>query len=138
MTQMLEYIMQNYALFLGGAILILLAIIGYYADKTNFGQGKNVQNKEDSEKITDIKNLRLSDVTNGNHELKPNESDQVLETSFENVNIVPQNIQNNVNQSLGSSIVQEQKQILTENSSNNFIAENTGLENENMVSNKKH
>lgn len=40
MTKILEYITLNYTWFLGGAILILLAIIGYYADKTNFGQGK--------------------------------------------------------------------------------------------------
>ena len=40
MESILEYIMSHYILFLGGTITILLAIIGYYADKTNFGQGK--------------------------------------------------------------------------------------------------
>lgn len=48
MIQVLEYISQNYTLFLIVLVLILLAIIGYYADKTNFGQGKN-QEKESKE-----------------------------------------------------------------------------------------
>lgn len=51
MTQVLEYIMQYYTWFLGGAILILLAIIGYYADKTNFGQGKNPKNDENNKDV---------------------------------------------------------------------------------------
>ena len=49
MKDILEYIMANYTWFLGGAIIILLAIIGSYADKTNFGQGK--------EKIKDDKSI---------------------------------------------------------------------------------
>ena len=39
MESILEYIMLNYTWFLGGSIVIILAIIGSYADKTNFGQG---------------------------------------------------------------------------------------------------
>lgn len=65
MIQVLEYIMQHYALFLGSAILILLAIIGYYADKTNFGQGKNSDNKEKKE-TSKIENLGLADITGNN------------------------------------------------------------------------
>jgi len=56
MIQILEYIKQNYTLFLIGLVLILLAIIGYYADKTIFGQEKNKDQKlkeidEDTKKI---------------------------------------------------------------------------------------
>ena len=40
MQTILEYIMLNYTWILAGSIIILLAVIGYYADKTNFGQGK--------------------------------------------------------------------------------------------------
>lgn len=47
MTQVLEYITQNYTLFLFGAIVILLAVIGYYAEKTNFGQGKTEKTKSE-------------------------------------------------------------------------------------------
>ena len=46
MAKILEYIMLNYTWFLGGAILILLAIIGSYADKTNFGQGEKKLDKD--------------------------------------------------------------------------------------------
>ena len=45
--QILEYILANYTWFLIGIVLILLAIIGYHADKTNFGQGKKENSKED-------------------------------------------------------------------------------------------
>lgn len=54
MIQILEYIVQNYTSFLIILILILLAIIGYYADKTNFGQGKNKE-KQVKEKIEENK-----------------------------------------------------------------------------------
>ena len=50
MINILEYINENYTLFLGGAIIILLAIIGSYADKTNFGQGKTKENNNDNNK----------------------------------------------------------------------------------------
>lgn len=55
MNQVLEYITQNYTLFLVGAIVILLAVIGYYADKTNFGQRKSNENEDnkDLKKIED-------------------------------------------------------------------------------------
>ena len=52
MKTFLEYIMLNYTWFLGGAIIILLAIIGSYADKTNFGQGKSKE--DDSEKLREL------------------------------------------------------------------------------------
>lgn len=47
MRAILEYITMNYTWFLGAAIIILLAIIGSYADKTNFGQGKTKDSKEE-------------------------------------------------------------------------------------------
>ena len=49
MIQMLEYITQNYTFLLGVLVLILLAIIGYYADKTNFGQGKNKESEVENQ-----------------------------------------------------------------------------------------
>ena len=52
MKTFLEYIMLNYTWFLGGTIIILLAIIGSYADKTNFGQGKTKE--DDSEKLREL------------------------------------------------------------------------------------
>lgn len=66
MTQVLEYITQNYTLFLFGAIIILLAVIGYYAEKTNFGQGKADKTKDDKtvNKEVDLNNTGLMDITN--------------------------------------------------------------------------
>jgi predicted negative regulator of RcsB-dependent stress response len=52
MNQILDYIVQNSAWFIGGVILIVLAVIGYYADKTNFGQGKNAS--PEKQKTLDI------------------------------------------------------------------------------------
>lgn len=54
MNQLLEYIVQNYAWFLVGIILVLLAIVGYYADKTNFGQGKPEEPNNDA--LSDLDN----------------------------------------------------------------------------------
>ena len=41
MIVILEYVKEHSTLILVVLGLILFAIIGYYADKTNFGQGKN-------------------------------------------------------------------------------------------------
>lgn len=57
MKTFLEYIMLNYTWFLGGAIIILLAIIGSYADKTNFGQGKTKE--DESEKLRELQLEKL-------------------------------------------------------------------------------
>jgi len=55
MDIIIEYILSNYIWILVIAIITLLAIIGWYADKTNFGQGK--QTEEEKEKsIEDLKN----------------------------------------------------------------------------------
>lgn len=57
MIQILEYIVQNYTLLLSVLVLILLAIIGYYADKTNFGQGNKEKETEDIvEELKEIDN----------------------------------------------------------------------------------
>lgn len=59
--QIVEYIMQNYMWFLAIAVVILLAIIGYYADKTNFGQGNN-KNNDDENKEMDVSRLGINDM----------------------------------------------------------------------------
>lgn len=56
MISILEYIMSHYTLFLGGAIIILLAIIGRYADKTNFGQGKTKESNQEKTKEVEESN----------------------------------------------------------------------------------
>ena len=48
MKAFLEYIVSNYTWFLSGTIIILLAIIGSYAEKTNFGQGRPKEPKNEN------------------------------------------------------------------------------------------
>lgn len=61
MTGVIEYIVQNYTLILGGTILILLAIIGYYAEKSNFGQGDKEEIKVSNDKKVELpKNQRIN------------------------------------------------------------------------------
>ena len=59
MKSFLEYIMLNYTWFLGGAIIILLAIIGSYADKTNFGQGKTKEDESERLRELELEKLKL-------------------------------------------------------------------------------
>ena len=59
MKTFLEYISLNYTWFLGGAIIILLAIIGSYADKTNFGEGKTKEDENEKLRELALEKLKL-------------------------------------------------------------------------------
>ena len=67
MLDLFKYILANYTWLLIATILTLLAIIGYFAEKTNFGQGKqddnlDKENKEDktiTQKIEDEENKQM-------------------------------------------------------------------------------
>lgn len=66
MIVILEYVKEHSTLILVVLGLILFAIIGYYADKTNFGQGKK-SDKDNSEQppnkpIEDLSNVKLNEV----------------------------------------------------------------------------
>lgn len=76
MINILEYINENYTLFLGGAIIILLAIIGSYADKTNFGQGKTKEDKDNNKKENeiDLSNKKLGDLFDDISKSEPQEN----------------------------------------------------------------
>ena len=73
MDVILEYMSANYTWILIGSIIILLAIIGWYADKTNFGQGKTGIEKDDNENMSinelkkELGNKKLLDEVNGVH-----------------------------------------------------------------------
>lgn len=94
MEAILEYIMEYYTWFLSGAIIILLAIIGYYADKTNFGQGKQKQdiNKDDKLNLNKIDgNQTLGETINNvyNNQTQDDvveEQESVISTMNEEVN----------------------------------------------------
>ena len=59
MESIIEYIVMHYIWFLGGGIVILLAIIGYFTDKTNFGQVKN--NEKETKKDSRLKEIQEND-----------------------------------------------------------------------------
>ena len=52
MVEIINYIMNNFIWVIVAVIIILLAIIGGYADRTNFGEGKKIVkvNKKDKDK----------------------------------------------------------------------------------------
>lgn len=66
MIEVMEFIASHYIWFLVGAIVTLLAIIGYYADKTNFGQGNSLEDENNPE--VNLDNVGLSDIANGVYE----------------------------------------------------------------------
>lgn len=69
MEKFIEYIMMNYTWILGISIMILLAVIGYYADKTNFGQGKNKDEHTNDEELVlqqSLEEKKLNDIVNDN------------------------------------------------------------------------
>lgn len=76
MDIIINFILANYIWILVIAIIIILAIIGWYADKTNFGQGKIIEEKEES--IEDLKNelgerKLLDEITQKNQKEESNE-----------------------------------------------------------------
>lgn len=71
MIAILEYVKEHSTLILIVLGLILLAIIGYYADKTNFGQGKNTEEDnfepKSDKSIDDFSNVKINDVIPSNN-----------------------------------------------------------------------
>lgn len=131
MKEIIEYIMNNYTWFLGGLIIILLAIIGRYADKTNFGQPKIKKQEENLNPVNSLDGKLLSDLTNKEN-INQNESkvqnaepQQKLETIGQNIE--PQQKLENLDQNFeslydqqseneGTSIVKEETQVIKEES----------------------
>lgn len=101
MTEILEYITANYTWFLGGAIIILLAIIGSYADKTNFGQGKRSIEKPEEPEMSKLENKRLNELI-GNNSEKNNYNNDI--DKFKNVNEVINIGNNTINEPLQSEL----------------------------------
>lgn len=125
MEKFIEYITLNYTWFLGGSIIILLAVIGYYADKTNFGQGKpkerEKENKPEGEKLDASK--RLNDL----FPQKGDKDNQKLEVNNnQNLNVQQPNIvsQMNFDPMTGQPINQTSIDV---NQSNQFINSNNNL-----------
>lgn len=65
-TEILNFINDNYLKLIIGLVLILMAIIGYYAEKTNFGNKLKKDEKKESEKPISIENIGLNDFVDNN------------------------------------------------------------------------
>ena len=76
---MIEYVTANYVWILGGLILVLLIIIGYYADKTNFGQGEQKEETKDDKDVV-LPDKPLSELVQSN---KTND-DKVIDQETKN------------------------------------------------------
>lgn len=87
MKSFLEYIMLNYTWFLGGAIIILLAIIGSYADKTNFGQGKD-NNRQKEEDFVDDTNIEIENPIENINESVIEEEPKILNKEDTEINTI--------------------------------------------------
>ncbi len=82
----MDFIMDNYIWFILGGIIIIMAIIGYIADKTNFGRDKieqapkikkeKVKKNNQPEKI-EIEDKGIGDLTQSLSETNKDEENQV-------------------------------------------------------------
>lgn len=113
MQTILEYIMLNYTWFLGAAIIILLAIIGSYADKTNFGQGKD--KKEINQNTGFNQNKLLSETLKQEQPVLKSEK------------ISKQENENTITQQTANEIVESQKALV--NKTDNLEENNSNLDN---------
>lgn len=69
LTEVMNFVNENYLKLVIGLVLILMAIIGYYAEKTGFGnklKKENKENKENEENKIDINNIGLNDFVDNN------------------------------------------------------------------------
>lgn len=100
MLDLFKYMLANYTWLLIATILTLLAIIGYFAEKTNFGQGKqddnlDEENKEDktiTSKIEDKENKQMlsSDIQQPNNLENSNINNNTINNNnVSNLNVQP-------------------------------------------------
>jgi len=131
MNIIVEFILSNYTWILIGSIIILLAVIGWYADKTNFGQGKtndkelvDFREKRINEVVDKMKDKRLLDEIN---------EEQLTETSKV---LVTNNNTNNQNKDIADVDIQPIHPIQNINSEKNFNSVNEQILNDNISDNK--
>lgn len=124
MIAILEYVKEHSTLILIVLGLILFAIIGYYADKTNFGQGKK-SDEDDSEQspnktIEDLSNVKLNEVIS-------------LSDMVNNVKEVPSQVGSQVND---TTMLQENGSKTLEPAQNMIQNSNEVLQYSTLVSNE--
>lgn len=97
----MDFIVQNYVWFIVGGVIILMAVIGYIADKTDFGRKGKEENKIEKpkkEKKAKEKKEKIKVEPKGINELtqKVNEKDKINIETDQNPNVNMQNITDNV------------------------------------------
>lgn len=97
----MDFIVQNYVWFIVGGVIILMAVIGYIADKTDFGRKGKEENKIEKpkkEKKVKEKKEKIKVEPKGINELtqKVNEKDKINIETPQNPNVNIQNITDNV------------------------------------------
>ncbi len=132
MAKILEYISLNYTWFLVGAIIIVLAIIGHYAEKSNFGQEKSDTSTEDKNKNKnkkiDLDKTTLNELISKEDNIDDNENINAQEIFNENsLEDIPsmdekdnsdisfQNTENNSNESISNETVSNDLNELNDN-----------------------
>lgn len=85
MSEIIEFILANYTWLLGVAIIILLAIIGSYADKTNFGQGKQIEQDNKNEEIIQQDSEEVLDTDSNVNVIEEEENTKETEKDLETV-----------------------------------------------------
>lgn len=81
MTELLDFFASNYIWLAAVFIVSLLAIIGYYADKTNFGQGQ-INNNDSNPNNINLGNVRLADALHQNKKEEPVNAQQVNQNNI--------------------------------------------------------
>ena len=104
MNEIIEYILANYTWIIGGAIIIFLAIIGFYADKTNFGQGKqndqNIQDDDikrlaqDEDIMKKVNGIRINSLIDANNPEEAKEYNNEISTTKEHKDKIVQSKEN--------------------------------------------
>lgn len=128
MTAIYDFIIVNYTWILIIVIIILLAIIGSYADKTNFGEGrKNQLEKPKKEKAVDLSNKKLGDIIPNNVQSTVQNDKPQTEFQSNGVGIGNTVHNNSANNIENLSSIEEANQLSNGNSlpSDNLVQINT-------------
>lgn len=117
LTEIMNFINDNYLKLVIGLVLILMAIIGYYAEKTGFGnklKKEKKENDENDENKVDIDNIGLNDFVD-NNSIVANDDSLVKNQDINNENIIQQQSQP-INETIESNTIFETNSSMDQNS----------------------
>lgn len=125
MAEVIGYIVSNYTWFLVGAIIILLAIIGSYADKTNFGQGKNRNSDSENDIVNENSETIFQEPIRTENSFASNDTNNMEINSENDLNTALNTSNNFINDNLDTtSLFEEDLQEISNPEVNNIIQPN--------------